>query len=278
MRVLERWVGTPLAWIWQHVVAAPAVWVGRHVLVWAWQHIIAAPAVWVWRHVAARMTAIAVAIIGGAVTATFGLHALLARSGSNDAWAAAIEAVAAVVLVLVTAWYVYLTYGLLAAQRSGPRMTAWETALRDLSTFIARNDQVFWTTAAFFPVDTSVAPPNMVEIFKSRDALHEVRNHLMETFALLPEQFAKLSLLVLVPLVEAEQELHSLAYAITEENQAGLDQGRDHVTWDGIQQRHEASDDPARQEPWHDILAGKWVKRAQEAWDAMSDQLMDRLR
>ena len=56
----------------------------------------------------------------------------------------------------------------------------------------------------------SAAPPDMVEIFKSRDALHEVRNHLMETFALLPEQFAKLSLLTLAPLVEAEKRADSL--------------------------------------------------------------------
>ena len=97
MGALKRWVGTPFARVWQHVVAASAVWVWRHVVVLAWQHIIATPAVWVWRHAAARMTAVAIVIIGGAVTGTFGLHALLARSGSNDAWAAAIEAVAAVV-------------------------------------------------------------------------------------------------------------------------------------------------------------------------------------
>ena len=67
--------------------------------------------------------------------AILGLHSLLARAGSTDAWSAAIGAVATVVLVLVTAWYAYLTYSLVQAQRSSARTAGWETALRDLTIF-----------------------------------------------------------------------------------------------------------------------------------------------
>ncbi len=97
--------------------------------------------------------------LGGSYAATLGLHSLLARAGSTDAWSAAIGAVATVVLVLVTAWYAYLTFSLVQAQRSSARTAGWETALRDLSLFIGKNRQAIWTASAFFPIDTSTRPP-----------------------------------------------------------------------------------------------------------------------
>lgn len=162
-----------------------------------------------------RRVLVPIAILAGvgiSYIATLGLHSLLARSGSTDAWAAAIGSVSTVVLVLVTAFSAYLTYCLLEAQRSGPRTAARETAIRELGIFIARNNNVFWTAEKFFPVDTSAAPPDTIEILKSRDGLTGVRDHLMEVFELLPDQFAKLAVLTLAPLVEAEQELHALAW------------------------------------------------------------------
>lgn len=50
------------------------------------------------------------------------LHSVM-RS-SPDAWASAIGAVTTVALVLITAWYAYVTYRMLDAQRSAPRAVA----------------------------------------------------------------------------------------------------------------------------------------------------------
>jgi hypothetical protein len=221
---------------------------------------------------------VVVVIVGGSAAATFGLHALLVRSGSTDAWAAAIGAVSTVVLVLITGWYAFLTFGLLQAQRSSARITGWETALRDLAIFIGRHNGVFWTAARYFPVDTHANPPDMTEVFKSRDALVDIRNHLMETFALLPKHFAGLNLITTAYIVQAEQELNALGLAMLEEAQAGIAEGRHHWTWQGAQERHEASDDEERQEPWADVLSGKWFKLAQQCWEKMSNDLDTELR
>ena len=95
----------------------------------------------------------------------------------------------------------------------------------------------------------------------------------METFSLLPEHFAGLNLIMTAYLVQAEQELNALGLAMLEEAQAGIAEGRHHWTWQGAQERHEASDDVARQEPWIDVLAGKWFKLAEQCWEKMSDDL-----
>lgn len=221
---------------------------------------------------------VAVVIGGGSAAATFGLHAALVRSGSTDAWAAAIGAVSTAVLVLITGWYALLTFELLHAQRSSARTAGWETALRDLAIFIGKHNAVFWAAAQHFPVDTHADPPEMTEVFKSRDALIDIRNHLMEIFALLPEHFAGLNLITTTYLVQAEQELNALGLAMLEEAQAGIAAGRRYWTWQGAQERHEASDDDSRQEPWTDVLVGKWFKLAEQSWEKMSNDLDEELR
>ena len=55
------------------------------------------------------------------VAATVGLHH--ATGSGSDAWATAVEAVATVVLVAITAWYAYLTYRLI-------RLSRWPLARR----------------------------------------------------------------------------------------------------------------------------------------------------
>jgi hypothetical protein len=118
----------------------------------------------------------------------------------------------------------------------------------------------------------------MTEVLKSREALADVRNHLMETFALLPEHFAGLNVLATAYLVQAEQELNSLGLAMLEEAQASIAEGRRSWTWQGAQECHEISDDEYRQEAWTDVLAGKWFKLAEQCWEKMSDELDEELR
>ncbi len=221
---------------------------------------------------------VVVVVVGGAIAATFGLHALLVRSGSTDAWAAAIGAVSTVVLVLITGWYAFLTFGLLQAQRSSARTASWETALRDLAIFVGRRNEVFWAVARYFPVNTDAAPPDMAEVFKSRDALGEIQNHLTEIFALLPEDFAHLTLITTGYLLMAGRELNALGLAMLEEAQAGIAEGRQHWTWRGAQERHEARDAEDRQEPWTDVLAGMWFSQAEQGWEKMSEELDEELR
>lgn len=221
---------------------------------------------------------VVVVVVGGSIAATFALHALLVRGGSTDAWAAAIGAVSTVVLVLITGWYAFLTFGLLQAQRSSARTAGWETALRDLAIFMGRHNEVIWAAARYFPVNTEAAPPDMTDVFNSRNALGEVRTHLMATFALLPEHFAGVTLETEAYLLMAEQELNALGLAMLKEAQAGIAEDRQHWTWRGAQELHEASDAEDRQEAWTDVLAGKWFKQAEQRWEKMSDELDEELR
>jgi hypothetical protein len=172
----------------------------------------------------------------------------------------------------VTAWYAYLTYSLVQAQRSSARTAGWETALRDLSLFIGKNRQAIWTASAFFPIDTSTRPPMLLDLLASRDALAEIRRHLLSTLGVLPTEFAKLTLGTVIHLVEAEEELHALSLTFLDETQLGMAEERS-WTWEGARRFHEESADEERNEPWDEMVAGKHVHRAEESWDELSEDV-----
>jgi hypothetical protein len=201
------------------------------------------------------------------VLGAIGIHALLGRS--NDAWAAAVQAASTVALVGITGWYAYLTLKLVETQRSSPRRTAWEAALRDLSRFMARNHKVIWTASAFFPVDSTANPPMLLDILASRDALTEVRESLLECVGVLPKEIAGSVLGVAGHVLNAETELHALGCALLEETQAGLAVGRG-WTWDGAEAAHLATEDPERNESWDDVLRGRWVTTSAQLWEKLS--------
>ena len=148
------------------------------------------------------------------VGATVGLHD--ATASSSDAWGTSIEAVATVVLVVITAWYAFLTYRLTSLQERAPRAESWEVSLRELSRLIARRHQTLWTAAEFFPVDTAARPPMITDVTDSRDALKELRNDVLELVGLLPRDMAGSALGAAAFIVNAETELHSLAAALDE--------------------------------------------------------------
>jgi hypothetical protein len=192
------------------------------------------------------------------------LHTLM-RS-SPDAWASAISAVTTVALVVITAWYAYVTSRMLHAQRSAPRATAQESALRELLRFMAGNHAAIWKAAGFFPLDVAARPPMVLDILGSRDDLGRLRDHMLEVEGLLPRRFAALALFLAAVLVDAEQELHALARALLDETTVGLDEQRS-WTWEGAKKAHEDSRGAERPGAWEDILDGKQVLGAQEKWD-----------
>jgi hypothetical protein len=218
-----------------------------------------------------RRTLTTLAVITAAVCAlglgTVGLHALLGHSA--DAWAAAVEAASTVALVTITGWYSYLTLKLVEAQKSAPRWAAWEASLRDLSRFMARNHQAFWTATAFFPVDITARPPMLNDVIASRDAMRDVRDALLEFVGVLPKSVAGPALGVAAHVLNAETELQVLAAALLDETEAGLAEGRS-WTWQGAETAHLASDDPERSEAWSDILSGRRTAEAGERWDELS--------
>lgn len=211
------------------------------------------------------MAAILVALL--LVAATVGLHH--ATSTGSDTWATAVEAVATVVLVGITAWYAYLTYRLIRVQQMAPRAESWEAALRELNRLMVRRNQAIWTAANFFPVDTDARPPMLMEVLESRDALREVRNEVLELVGLLPMDRARSGLGVAAYIVNAETELHALAGALLDETQLGLAEGRG-WTWEGARVAHLASDDPERSEAWDDVLVGRHVLAMRERWEELS--------
>lgn len=213
--------------------------------------------------------------IGLVVWGIVRLHAALRPS--QDAWAASIEAVTTAALVLITAWYAYLTSKLLGAQRTGARVAGWEAALRDLSFYLSSKRRVMWTAAGFFPVDQTVRPPMILDVLRSREALTEIRDHLLDVMGLLPEKFSAQALGVAAYLVDAEQELFALGVALLDETQAGLAAKRS-WTWPGARSAHEASTDPERSELWDEIMQGRLMQAAQERWEQLSDDIDRHLR
>lgn len=201
------------------------------------------------------------------VAATVGLHH--ATASGSDAWATAVEAVATVVLVAITAWYAYLTYRLIRLQQMAPRAESWEAALRELNRLMVRRNPGIWTASDFFPVDVGESPPMLMEVLESRDALREVRNEVLELVGLLPKDRAGSALGVAAYIVNAETELHALAGALLDETQLGVAEGRS-WTWDGARAAHLASDDPERSEAWEDVLAGRHVLAMRERWEKLS--------
>jgi hypothetical protein len=188
---------------------------------------------------------------------------------------------------LITLWYAYLTFKLLNAQRSAPRTAAWETALRDLSLYMAQKRQVIWSVEESFPADKpdTWTPPGVLELFARRDAIEELYDHLLDVMGLLPTEFQKQVLGVIVHLVEAHSEIHTLAAAMLEA-QVALGGGRRRWTWKGrrrwtwkdVERAHAASDDPERSEPWADLIEGRRFQAAREAWEQLSDDLDRHLR
>jgi hypothetical protein len=136
----------------------------------------------------------AVVVVGLAAAVCAVIWVRAAARSSPDAWASSIEAVTTAALALITSWYAYLAFKLLDAQRSGPRVAAWETALRDLSIYLARQRAAMWTASGFFPVGQPAgAPPDLQELIASGDAIRDQYHHLLEIMGLLPTKFAKQS-------------------------------------------------------------------------------------
>jgi hypothetical protein len=212
--------------------------------------------------VAVLIVGLVAALVGGVI----GLHALFKES---NAWAPAVQASSTIVLVAITGAYAYLTHGLVVAQRTGPRRATHETALGDLSQFLARHNEAVWTASRLFPVDTEARPPMIPDVTASRDALHDVRDGLLERVAVLPESLRGAALGTAAHVLQAETELQTLAAALLEETEAGLAAKRS-WTWRGAERAHKASNDPERAELWPDVLRGRWTKTAEERWEGLT--------
>jgi hypothetical protein len=189
----------------------------------------------------------------------------------TDDLATWVQAGSTVVLVAITGWYAVLTRRLLGTQRDAPRRAAQEQELRKLNEFVSRNHQAIWTASSYFPVDTAKeSPPMLLDIFGSRDALKDVRNGLLEFFAL-PRDVAAPVVGAAAHVLDAEEELHALGAAMTEETEAALATER-RWTWSGAEAAHVAAgNDPERREPWSDILQGRKMKAAAQRWEQLSD-------
>jgi len=79
-------------------------------------------------------------------------------------------------------------------------------------------------------------------------------------------------------LLEAWPEIGALAMDMIEEMQLGIEAGRDSWTWAGVQQAHEATDEPERADAWQAIIEGRQIRAAEEAWEQMSTVLDEHLR
>jgi hypothetical protein len=175
-----------------------------------------------------------------------------------------------VALVTITGWYAVLTRRLLDTQRDAPRRAAEEQELRKLNEFVSRNHQAIWTASSYFPVDMAKSPPMLLDIFASRDALKDIRNGLLEFFVL-PRNIAAPVVGAAAHILDAEEELHALGAAMTEETETALKAERG-WTWSGAEAAHVAADDdPERREPWSDILKGRKMKAAAQRWEQLSD-------
>lgn len=214
----------------------------------------------------------AVILVAATVAAVVWLHS--AARSSPEAWPTSVAAGTTATLALITLWYAYLTHRLLDAQRSGPRLAGWETALRELSLYLNRKRKVFWRLTDIFPLGRpDVDPPSLRVLMKSRDAFRGMTEHLLEVFGLLPRRYAGKVLGLTARLVDAESEVYALLVAMTEVQKKGLDEGRQSWSWDEVQSTHEASEDLEDAEAWADIVRGRFFRVAEKFWDDLSTEL-----
>lgn len=137
---------------------------------------------------------------------------------------------------------------------------------------MASRHNLIWKAVGFFPIDVTIRPPMMLDVFGSRDDLIRLRDHMLEVEGLLPRRFAAPTLGLAAFLVDAEQCLHALAVALLDETTVALDEHRS-WTWEGARQAHEDSGGPERSGIWEDILQGSQVLAAQETWDDLYSEL-----
>lgn len=214
----------------------------------------------------------AIILIAATVRAVIWLHS--AARTSPDSWPTSVAAGTTAALALITLCYAYLTHRLLEAQRAGPRVAGWETALRELSLHLNRERRVFWAATDIFPLSRSGAdPPSLPMLMGSRDAFRGMYEHLLEILGLLPRDFAAKVLPLTARLVDAESEFYALLAAMTEVQKQALDDGRTSWSWDEVKHAHEASGDPGRSEPWADIARGRWFRTAEERWEDLSTEV-----
>src|SRR5712692_1166314 len=75
-------------------------------------------------------------IVVGLVALTWALEILIQRNAT--AWVSAIQAVSTITLVVVTAWYVFLTRALVRSQERAARVAGQEAAMRELSRLLGQ--------------------------------------------------------------------------------------------------------------------------------------------
>lgn len=158
-----------------------------------------------------------ISVAGSFVLGVVALHALI---GKHDTWSAPVQAISTLALVAITGWYAYTTYKLLETQRSSHRRAAEESALRDLSRFISRQNEQVWSTREFFPAGPPKNPPMLLDVFACRDAFKTLRNQLLEFVEITPREVALPALGAAAHILNAEEELHALGAALTAETEA----------------------------------------------------------
>jgi hypothetical protein len=212
---------------------------------------------------------VTIIVVALASLATIGLRTLL--KSSPDAWASAIVAVATVVLVAVTSWYVYLTSGLLQAQRLGPRAAAWEESLRKLQQVMGQY-QPSMTEMSEYTLDTSDWPDDrtLEALLSQVEQLTTISEHLLGFYGLLPIDFVSQLIEVGRYFAIAAGETRKLWQALADELLRALTEKPTRLpTWTGAQKSYGTSNE----EPWDETLARKKFRDALELWGALYSNL-----
>jgi hypothetical protein len=218
-----------------------------------------------------RLVLIGVIFVTGLfVLGVLALHALI---GQHDTWSAPVQAISTLALVAITGWYAYTTDKLVETQRSSHRRGAEESALRDLSRFISRQNEQVWRTQEFFPAGPPQNPPMLLDVFACRDAFKTLRNQLLEFVEITPREVAVPALGAAAHILNAEEELHALGAALTAETEAKYPDRP--WTWEGAEAAHRAA---SSDEDWSEILAGSRVSTAIKRWEDLSDAVSAELR
>jgi hypothetical protein len=198
--------------------------------------------------------------------ATLWLHSLLVKSGSTDAWAAAIGTVATVELVLVTAWYAYLTFSLLEAQRAAPRAASWESALREVMRYMVGSQWTVMPTLLSAPVDMSKQPDGK-EIVERAGVLTDAGIELTKLAVHLPNAFMLEVGVLSAALMAASNEQLALARTIVKAIKGA--EGNP-VTWDEVRRFHEQGSDS---DSWNDMIEGRAIEAAKARWNEFLREL-----
>jgi hypothetical protein len=220
----------------------------------------------------------ATTVIGVALL-TWALERFLNASGGT--WSVAVQLVSTIVLLVVTAMYVYLTYIMLNVQErplAAIRLSRQEDAVRDLIRLYVKRALEISSIADMFPLDTSQESDSWKQVEKEREATgiaSQYADDLFELAPFLPAELRPAAMKTIFVIYLAGIFYSALYVSVLETKNKGMDsQPPVEPTWESIKAHYylKQRDELTGKPEWDAITDGQMWKAASRANDALHER------